>query len=231
MSVASPSLTARISGISCVAAATQRKHMVELVTPKCPRCGADLHLKPGEQVLTCEYCDSEVMVVDRPGDPGGKGHAEIEKRKLAFELCQKELSEVQGAAGRLQMEISAMQARANQRGGKGTMLVIVLLASALMMDLIIFPLFYYLQMAGFYGLTQEMCLSLGVLVMVLSLAGIAAAYLASGRAAGKRRAEILQSPEYARKNYELQKLQPIIEKARADLQQAELRLRELVLQS
>jgi DNA-directed RNA polymerase subunit RPC12/RpoP len=205
--------------------------MVELVTPKCPRCGADLHLKPGQQMQSCEYCDSDVMVVDRPGGSQANDHAEIEKRKLALELCQRELAEVQSAAGRLQMEISMMQAQANRRGGKGTVGIIALLASFLMMDLIMFPLFYFLQMSGFYGTTQEMCLMIGVLVMVLCLAGIAAVYVGSARMASKRQAEIFQSPEFAQKNYELQQLQPAIMKAQADVQQADLRLRALVMQN
>jgi len=205
--------------------------MVDFVTPKCPRCGADLHLKPGQQMLSCEYCDSDVLVVDRPGGNQADIHAEIEKRKLALELCQRELAEVQMAAGRLGSEIYLMQAQANRRGGKGTVGIIALLASALMMDLIIFPLFYYLQMAGFYGLTQDMCLMLGVLVMVLCLAGIAAAYVGSARMTSKRQNEIFQSPEFARKNYELQQLQPAVQKAQTDVQQAELRLRELVMQN
>jgi DNA-directed RNA polymerase subunit RPC12/RpoP len=203
--------------------------MVEFVTPKCPRCGADLHLKSGQQVLSCEYCDSEVMVVDRPAGPAAGDSTKIEKRKLALELCQNELSELQSAAGRLQMEISMMQAQANRRGGKGTAGLIGLLSSVLMMDLIIFPLFYYLGMAGFYGLTQQMCLILGVLVMILSLAGIASVYVASSRASEKRRVAVFQSPEYAQKNYQLQQLQPIIQRAQTEAQLAELRLRELVM--
>ena len=204
--------------------------MVDFVTPKCPRCGADLHLKPGQQMLSCEYCDSDVMVVDRPGGSQANDHAEIEKRKLALELCQNELSDIQSSAGRLQMDIYMMQTQANRRGGKGTVGIIALLASFLMMDLIIFPLFYYLQMSGFYGLTQDTCLMLGVLVMILCLAGIAAAYVGSVRMTSKRQSEILHSPEFAQKNYQLQQLQPALQKAQTDVQQAELRLREMVMQ-
>ena len=75
--------------------------MVELVMAKCPRCGADLHLKPGQQMFSCEYCNSEVMVVDRPAGNQADDHAEIENRKLGLELSQRELTEVQSAAGRL----------------------------------------------------------------------------------------------------------------------------------
>jgi DNA-directed RNA polymerase subunit RPC12/RpoP len=202
--------------------------MVELIAPKCPRCGADLQLRPGQESAVCNYCESSVLIVDRDASSGADDafRTGLEKKKLALELQNKELGELSGQLDRAMMERSMMEGRANRR--KNLAGIYVIFGMGLIFGVTMFPIFYLLDLYTAYGITKDMCLVYWILIMVLSLAAIIATKLASDRALESQRHQCLQSPEYFAGVAEVQQLQARVDRQRTAVEQAEQQLKALL---
>lgn len=202
--------------------------MVELITPKCPGCGADLRLTPGQGTAVCNYCESSVLIVDRDASFGADDafRTGLEKKRLALELQNRELGELSGQLNRAIMEKTMMEGRANRR--KNLAGIYVIFGMGLIFGVTMFPIFYLLDLYAVYGITKDMCMVYWILVMVLSLAAIIATKLASDRALEGQRHQCLQSPEYFAMVAEVQQLQARVEQQRAAVEQAEQQLKALI---
>jgi len=200
--------------------------MVDLVVPKCPRCGADIELRPDGAAGECKYCDAQVLVLD------GHDHnieAEIERRKEALAMLQQDLAGLEGESSRASYQIQAAQSGGPEPKAGPAILSIILFSMMIFFSALMTPLFYFLQITWVYGVSPSMCLVIGVVLIVTGLAGIAGTRMAAVRLREGRRARAMQSPGYYAAVQQLSMLEPRIQKARDDVERAELELRSLVL--
>jgi DNA-directed RNA polymerase subunit RPC12/RpoP len=200
--------------------------MAELVVPKCPRCGADIELRPDGAAGACRYCDAQVLVL---GDHDHGSQSEIERRKEAIKLLRQDLSELERQASQASMRIQAAQSGGPAPKTGAAILSIILFSMMIFFSALMTPLFYFLQITWVYGVSPSMCLVIGVVLIVTGFAGIAGTRMAAVRLREGRRARAMQSPDYYAAVQELSMLEPRIQKARGDVERAELELRALVL--
>ena len=200
--------------------------MVDLVVPKCPRCGADIELRPDGAAGECRYCDAQVLVL---GEHDHGSQSEMDRRKEALAMLQQDLVGLEREASRASYQIQAAQSGGPAPKTGAAILSIILFAMMIFFSALMTPLFYFLQITWVYGVSPSMCLVIGVVLIVTGFAGIAGTRMASVRLREGRRARAMQSPEYFAAVQQLSMLQPRIQRAREDVGRAELELRALVL--
>ena len=200
--------------------------MVEMVVPKCPRCGADIELRPDGAAGQCRYCDAQVLVLD------GHEHSvetEIERRKEALSMLRQDLAELEGRSARLSYQLQAAQSGGPASRSGAAILPIILFSMMIFLSAMMTPLFYFLQITYVYGVSPSMCLVIGSVAIILGVAGIIMTKVGADRFRDRQRAQAMQSPEYYAAVQELSMLEPLLQKARADVERADQELRALVL--
>ena len=204
--------------------------MVELVVAKCPRCGGDLQVKQDAKTAYCSYCDAEILILGAQGPSGGSSSVsdEIEKRKFALELEEKHLSELESDASRLNAEMMAIE-KGEPRGVKSAAgAVVMLLFILVVLDISTFPVFYLLNISYIYGVSHELCLTAGILVLVVGIAGIIIARVSLNMSMAKRRSENLKSTEYTSRAAKYQELQARIAGSKDEVERIEQQLKSLL---
>jgi cell division protein FtsB/DNA-directed RNA polymerase subunit RPC12/RpoP len=199
---------------------------IELVALRCPRCGADLRVSPELDIATCNYCGGQVAVVEK-ALPDALG-ADVAKKRAAIDLLQKELAEHESELSRLNKEIEALVESAENLKDDRFMIVMMLAGAGVFFDLFLFPMFYFLDVTHNFGMSRVTCLALGMTLLILFLAGMAAAWTGRKRAIARRREEILRSSEYQMKLQKRQALEEEIRKIRAGVDAAEEELRQML---
>jgi DNA-directed RNA polymerase subunit RPC12/RpoP len=200
--------------------------MVDLVVPQCPRCGADIELRPDGTAGVCRYCDAQVLVLDGAPHPT---ETELERRKEALAMLRQDLAELEGQSARFSYQIQAAQSGGQAAGAKAAVLPIILFSMMVFFSALMTPLFYFLGISYVYGVSPSMCLVIGTVLIVIGAAGIFATKLGADRLREGRRARAMQSPEYYAAVQQLSLLQPRIQKAQEEADRADRDLRALVL--
>jgi DNA-directed RNA polymerase subunit RPC12/RpoP len=200
--------------------------MVDIVVPKCPRCGADIELRPNGAAAVCKYCDAQVLVL---GDHDHGSQSEMERRKEAIALLRQDLAELERQASQASYRIQAAQSAGPPARAGAAVLPMILFGMMIILSAMITPLFYILQITWVYGVSPDMCLIIGILLIVIGTAGMIGTKLGADRLREARRAQAMQSPEYYAAVQEQSVLEPRLRKAREDLERAESDLRALVL--
>ena len=205
-------------------------HLVELVIAKCPQCNADLEVRPDQGLAVCNYCGSKVLLVSSGKAYEGKGGLppKLEKKRYAIELESDELYELKLRATGLQSRISKMEGVQNPDVKGVGLIVMIFLLILIIFDIIIFPLFYALGMYDFYGISQGLCLSLGMIVLIIGLVGITLIWSASTRAVKVQRERAMQSPEYHEAVAEHRQLLAQIKQSEEKIESMEQELRSLL---
>ncbi len=200
--------------------------MVELVVPRCPRCGADIELRPDGAAGECTYCDAQVLVLNGHDQ---SGQTELERRKEALALLQQDLADLEGRSARFSSQILAAQSAGPPRGAGAAVLPMILFAMMIFFSLMMTPLFYFLEISYAFGISRSLCLVIGAVLVVIGVAGIVGTKFGADRLREDRRTQAMQSPEYYAAVRDLSLMQPRIQKAREDVERAERELRALVL--
>jgi DNA-directed RNA polymerase subunit RPC12/RpoP len=200
--------------------------MVDIVVPKCPRCGADIELRPDGAAAVCKYCDAQVLVL---GDHDHGSQSEMERRKEAIALLRQDLSELERQASQASIRIQEAQSGGPAVRSGAAILPVILFSMMIFFSALMTPLFYFLQITWVYGVSPDMCLVIGIALIIIGVAGIIATRLGVNRLREGRRARAMQSPEYYAAVQEQSLLEPRLRKAREDLERAESDLRALVL--
>lgn len=205
--------------------------MVDLVVPKCPRCGADLQVTPGATAASCKYCEAQVLVVGtQPQGPvADQSRLEIEKKQMVLGLLSQELAEMEGAANRLLSEIKMMENPVTVRGKSGTIVLSILFIMMAMMGGMIGGLFYILNIYYVYGFTKNMCFMTLIAIVSIGVGGAAAMIFWNSSSEARNRARNMQSPEYAMRIQQHQQLQAQAQAKRAELEATEQQLKALLL--
>jgi hypothetical protein len=204
--------------------------MVEFIIPKCESCGAELHIPPGQESGTCEYCGTDFRVVDQARSApvmGGAG-TELEKKELALQIAQKDLRNLETQSWQLKSKIDQYE---NPRpvAVKGGMVAIYILGiMAIFMTAMLGGLFYVLQIYYIYGLTKTTCPLLAFTVIVASIVFIVGTKIVTDSAARKKYEAGLASPEYPQTVAQFNELQPKIVAAQAEVNKREQELRDFV---
>ena len=199
--------------------------MVELEVLKCPRCGADVQLVPGRDLASCDYCGAKLSVEKLR--PGGLG-TDVDKKRYALELQRQELAEHEAELAKVNAEIAALEAGPDKLKADNLMIATILLFMVIFFDLFLFPLFYFLDISSSFGVSRGLCLTLGLSVLIVSLALIVASRVAHRKAVARRREETLRSSEYQRKVQRRKELEDEIRGQQAELDRAERELRALL---
>jgi DNA-directed RNA polymerase subunit RPC12/RpoP len=204
--------------------------MVDLIVAKCPRCGGDLQVQPGGETAFCTYCDAEILIVDRGGPPKGNDPTvtEIEKKKLAVQLERENLSELELEAARMNGEILAMEQGEGRQTRNIAGGILILLFVLTLFDLIIFPLFYILDISYVWGISHEMCLLMGIVVLVIGIGGIVTTSVSTKMSIAKKREDRMRSPEYTGKVARRQELQEKIQQSKQEVEALEQQLKSLL---
>lgn len=207
--------------------------MISSIPAKCPNCGADLNFPPGQTSVVCEYCDSRVLLSDvmRSGEVGaGAVGAEIEKKKLALELATNDLANLKRRRMMLYAEVSAVQNPQlyGRRKSSGPVMVMILFLMLTMIVCIQFPLFYMLGIYGVYGFTKDGCLITGIVLIIIGVTGAVGTNLAYKNYEATKREQVMRTPEYQRKVWELQQLDGQIQRAETELRMVEQQLKALL---
>jgi len=205
--------------------------MVELVVPKCPRCGADLEIRPGSGDAVCKYCEAQVLVVgtQQQSTIADQARLEIDKRRMALDMLAQELSEMEGAANRLLSEIKMMENPVSRSGAKGSVLMIVLFFMMAMMGGMLGGLFYILDIYYVYGFTKSMCLMTMIAIICIGVGGGIAVWFWNTSSLERNRVRNMQSPEYMMRVQQHQQLQAQVQAKRAELEATEQQLKGLLL--
>jgi DNA-directed RNA polymerase subunit RPC12/RpoP len=205
--------------------------MVELVVPKCPRCGADLQVTPGSGAAVCRYCEAQVLVVgtQQDGAAADQARLEIEKRQMALGMLAQELSEMEGAANRLLSEIKMLENPVAGNAAKGSVVFIILFFMMAMMGGMIGGLFYILDIYFVWGFTKSMCLMTTVAIICIGVGGGIAVWFWNTSSLERNRARNMQSPEYMMRVQQHQQLQAQLQAKRAELEATEQQLKALLL--
>ena len=200
--------------------------MTEIIVPKCPRCGADIELRPDGEAGVCRYCDAQVLVLDNAPHPS---ESEIERRKEALALLRQDLAELQLQAAVLQNRIRAAEAGGTPANARAAVFPMVLFSMMALFGAFMTVLFYILDISWVYGVPRSMCPAVGAVVVIIGVAGILGSRAASKKLRELRRARALQSPEYTDAVGQYQALQPRILSAQQEVDRADKQLRALVL--
>jgi DNA-directed RNA polymerase subunit RPC12/RpoP len=200
--------------------------MVDLVVPQCPRCGADIELRPDGTAGVCRYCDAQVLVLDGAPHPS---ETEIERRKEALAMLRQDLAELEGQAARASFQIQAAQSGGRPARAGAAVLPMVLFGLMMVFSAMMTPLFYFLEISYVWGVSQSMCPVVGALFIIVGAAGLVGTKLGADRFREQRRAQAMQSPEYYAAVQQLSMLQPRIQMAREAADRADRELRALVL--
>jgi len=204
--------------------------LVELVVAKCPRCGGDLQIKQGGKTAYCSYCDAEILILGAQGPSEGSSSVsdEIEKRKFALELEEKGLSELESEASKLNAEMMVIEKGepGGVRGAAGA--IIMLLFILVVLDISMSPVFYLLGISYVYGVSHELCLTAGILVLVVGIAGMIIARVSLNMSLAKRRSENLNSTEYTNRAARYHELQVRIAGSKEEVERIEQQLKSLL---
>jgi hypothetical protein len=204
--------------------------MVEFIIPKCESCGAELHIPPGQESGTCEYCGTDFRVVDQARSAptmGGAG-SELEKKELALKIAQKDLQSLQTQSWQLKSRIDSIERPPAQIKKGGAIVVFILGIMAIFMTLMLGLLFYFLQIYYIYGLTKTTCPLLMLIVISVSIGLMVFMKIASDIGARKRYEAGLADPEYPKIVAQFNELQPKIQSAQSEADKREQELRDFV---
>ena len=203
--------------------------MVELITPKCPSCGADIQLQPGQTSTICAYCGSEYMVVDQPQAAAlASSGDELEKKKLALQLAQRDLQVMQSQSNLLMAQIDRIEHPSRTARKGGAMLVYIFGIMAVFMTALLGWLFYVLQIYYIYGLTKTTCPLLMIIVIGVSIAFMFVTKVATDISAKRKYDQGLADPAYPKMVADYNALQPKLQAAQADYNMKEQELRDFV---
>lgn len=204
--------------------------MVDLVVAKCPRCGGDLQVQPGGETAFCTYCDAEILIVDRGGSPKGNEPTatEIEKKKLAVQLERENLSELELEAARTNGEIIVIEQGEGRQVKNIAGGILMILFMLTLFDLILFPIFYILDISYVWGISHEICLLMGIVLLVIGIGGMVSTSVSSRMTMAKKREDRMRSPEYTSKVARRQELQDQIQKSKQEVERLEEQLKSLL---
>ena len=200
--------------------------MPELVVPECPRCGAELELRPDGTAGVCKYCDAQVLVLQ---DSSKRSEFEIERRKEALELLKQDLAELEAQAAQAQFRIQAAESRAAVANVQAALVPAILFGVMAAFGGFLSLLFYILDISMVWGVSRTMCAAIGAIVIIIGVAGAFGSRALAARMQQARREEAMRSPEYFAAVQQLQEFGPRIDLARQAVEKADGELRAILL--
>jgi len=199
---------------------------MDIVIPKCPRCGADIELRPDGEAGVCRYCDAQVLVLDSHPNPS---ESDVERKKEALALLRQDLANLHMEAGRLEYIMRMAQAGGAPANARAAAFPMVMFAMMAAFGGFMTVLFYILDLSWVYGVPRAMCPMVGAVVVTIGVAGLIGSKVASDKLRENRRLRAMQSPEYYAAVQGYQEIQPRLQKAIQDVGRADQALRALLL--